>query len=53
MSIRHRHDREEALDRIENKRVKWCRVDGQFPKLDVAGSIPVSRSIFLITYEPA
>ena len=41
--------REGALDRIENKRVKWCRVDGKLPKLDVAGSIPVSRSIFSTT----
>ena len=34
---------------IENKRVNWYRVDGKLPKLDVAGSIPVSRSIFSIT----
>ena len=40
---------EGAVGRIENKRVKWCRVDCKLPKLDVAGSIPVSRSIFSIT----
>jgi hypothetical protein len=27
-------------------------VDIQLPKLDVAGSTPVSRSIFSITYKP-
>ena len=40
------------MDRM-HRRERICSVftnDVYFPKLDVAGSIPVSRSIFLLTY---